>query len=124
MGLNCSCSDGDGVITPGAIVWYEPDCHSVLDGTRASRCVSCGDRIPLGAIVAKFERFKVPQTEIEIKIYGESGLVPRAPWYHCERCADLYFSLEELGFCLNPLDDQRELVKEYAEVYGSREAEA
>lgn len=70
---------------------------------------------PVGSIVAKFKRERIPARDIEERIWGYED-VPRAPWYHCERCADLYFSLEELGFCAAPYDNMLELVKEYAEL--------
>ena len=35
----------------------------------------------------------------------------------CERCADLMFSLTELGYCAAPWEDQRELVAEYADMH-------
>ena len=41
----------------------------------------------------------------------------------CETCSDLYFSLLELGFCINLGDDMSELVKDYAEYYGGKNAE-
>ena len=64
---------------------------------------------------------KIPYTDIELSIYGEDGEIPLAPFYFCEICADLYFSLFELGFeCLGPGEDMREMVKEYAVVYGPR----
>jgi hypothetical protein len=37
--------------------------------------------------------------------------------FHCEVCADLFFSLRELGFeCVAPDENMRELVLEYAEM--------
>jgi len=61
------------------------------------------------------ERWKIPEYEVEVAIYGEDGLVPRSNKFLCEECADLYFSLSELGFCVMPYENQKELVKEYAE---------
>lgn len=73
--------------------------------------------IEIGAICAKFKRFKVPEYDIELDIYGDDGEIPRAPWFLCETCADLYFSLRELGFeCVAPDENIRELVREYAEL--------
>ena len=76
--------------------------------------------IDVGATVASFPRYKVPDTDVEEKIYGEDGEVPRAPHYLCEMCADLYFSLMDLGFeCIGPWEDMREMVQEYAALYGA-----
>ena len=61
-----------------------------------------------------------PWRAAEEKIYGEfqgDNGVPLAPKYLCERCADLLFSLTELGYCERPWEDQRELVREYAEMH-------
>jgi len=62
-------------------------------------------------------RVKVPDTDIECRIYGEDGEIPLASAYMCERCADLYFSLEELGYCVQPWEDQRDLVRDYADLH-------
>ena len=113
MSLSCYCPD-DGDLDQW---WYRPDDYSVLTANRSRRCRSCGELIRPGDLVAKFERERETKGDIEERIWGDED-VPMAPWYHCERCADLYFSLEELGFCVDPNDDMRELVKEYAEMNG------
>lgn len=120
MSLSCSCDwDPD----PGEW-WYEiPDDYSVLDTKRRQRCAAtgCGCLIDVGATVAKFRRRKVPETDVEVRIYGEDGEIPLADWYLCEECADLWFSLYELGFeCVGP-NDVRNDAKEYAENYGGKE---
>lgn len=110
MSLSCECGDGD-----GEEWWYEADGYSTLDTERRRRCVSCKDMIAVGAIVAKFHRARATLTDVEERIYDD-GEVPLAPKFMCERCADLYFSLAELGYCIQPDDDMRELVKEYAQM--------
>lgn len=113
MPLSCSCPDADDADE----WWFSPDDYSILNTKRGRRCKSCGELIPVGSIVAKFERERLPISDIEERIYyGWGEDVPMAPWYHCERCADLYFSLEELGFCVAPYEKMLELVKEYAEL--------
>ena len=52
---------------------------------------------------------------------GDDGEIPRANHYHCEECAGLFFSLEDLGYCGQPYEDQRELVREYAMMHRSSE---
>lgn len=43
----------------------------------------------------------------------------------CLRCADLYFSFEDLGFeCVSPYENMVELAKQYAETYGKQEISA
>jgi hypothetical protein len=61
-------------------------------------------------------RYRIPLHDIEVKIYGEDGEIPIPPKYLCEPCSDIFFSLEELGFCVRPFDNQKELLKEYQEL--------
>ena len=118
MSLSCSCEwDPE----PGDITWYPPNDYSLFDTNKRKRCCSCKELIEIGAISAKFNRSKTPDSDIEVNIYGEDGEVPRAPSYMCEHCADLYFSLDELGFCVNITDDMRDLAKEYADTYGKKQ---
>lgn len=110
--LMCSCDyDPD----PGAKLWYDPKDCAPLATKRARKCCSCDERINVGDTCAEVPRVKVPDTDVECRIYGEDGEVPLAPAYMCERCADLAYSLDDLGYCSQPWEDQRELVKEYAE---------
>lgn len=110
MSLSCTCHDYD----DAEWWWYGPDDYSTLNTTRRKRCKSCGTLIDVGAIVARFERNRQPRTDIEERIYGDGPTIPMAEWYHCEDCADQYFNLTEIGFCVDPTDNMRELVREYA----------
>ena len=112
MGLTCSCGDGD--FEPGMTIWYDAKDYTTLATKRARKCCSCGEKIDVGATCAEVPRFKVPESDVEVRIYGEDGEVPRAPHYLCERCADIAFSLDDLGYCMQPWEDQRELLAEYA----------
>lgn len=116
MPLTCKC---DTEIVPGMTVWYAPTDYSTLPGTRRKRCASCETLISPKDTVTAFNRCKIPSTDIEIRMYGEYGEIPRATQYHCEECADLWFSFRELGFkCINPDENVRNLTQEYAELYG------
>lgn len=115
--MSLSCSYNDYEAEPGMKCWYYPEDYSKLETLRRKRCCSCGELIDKRSIVAKFVRYKVPENDIEINIYGEDGEVPLADHYMCERCADLYFSLEELGFYIQLGNDMRDLVKEYGEMH-------
>lgn len=97
---------------------WHPDDYQALATKRAKRCCSCSALIRVGELVRRFHCYKVPESEVECAIYGEDGEVPRANQYHCERCADISYSLEELGFCFSPWEDQPELLRTYQEVYG------
>ena len=99
------------------MIWYDAKDYTTLATKRARKCCSCGEKIDVGATCAEIPRFKVPESDVEVRIYGEDGEVPMASAYMCEICAGLAFSLDELGYCGQPWEDQRELVKEYAEIH-------
>ncbi|CAK0780908.1 conserved hypothetical protein [Gammaproteobacteria bacterium] len=103
MSLTCSCNEWD-----ESKWYYEVDeYYSELKTKRGRPCCSCGKPIKVGDTVVRFTRER---------IYGD--MAPLAPRFMCETCGDLYYGLEDLGFCVNPEDDMRELVKEYAELAG------
>ena len=106
MPLTCYCDDN------GDYEWYYVPpydyCETPNAGNR-KRCKSCRKLIGHGALAAKWERVKYDYDENEIII---------SPWWHCEQCADLYYSLYELGFtCIAPDENVRELVKLYSETH-------
>lgn len=115
MPLACGYYDGD-------FEWYYvvPHDYTVAQPTRSGRrkkC-SCGTFINPGELCAEFDRSRNSRNEIEERIYGDA--VPLANRFLCERCADLYFSLTELGFDqVSPNENMIELAKEYAAVYQS-----
>lgn len=115
MPLSCSCDDDD---DPDFYVYSPGDYSEMPALKRRRRCASCSTMIDAGAIVAKFERARGPRTNIEEAIYGDGDSIRLANQYLCETCADLYFSLYELGFeCVMPDENMRELVREYAETF-------
>lgn len=106
--LSCDCSeDGD---------WWHfpPEDYQRLDTIRWRRCFSCKALIRPGDLCAKFVCERDAWGDIEERIYGDTKPLPNK-WL-CERCADLYFSLSELGFCVSIPADMRALVKEYADM--------
>lgn len=111
MTLSCSC---DYDYEPGDVIFCSPKDFSTYTHPRGTHCSSCHTPIRNGDTVAEFRRYKLPYTFVEINIYDEDGEVPRASHYHCERCAGLYFSLEDLGFCIHCDSNMLELVKDYA----------
>jgi len=115
MPLVCSCPDYD---DDCEWYWHSPDDYTMLSGARRKRCSSCGELVDLGAVCISFERTRGPKDDIEEKIHGDDWeAVALAPYYMCEPCGDLYFSFQELGYCVQPDEDMRELVKEYAELH-------
>ena len=100
--------------------WHRgPQDFAPLAAKRGRRCASCREWIKPGALAVKFECWRAPASYVEERIFG-SEEVPMAPKWMCERCGDLAHSLNELGFCLVLGEDMREVVKEYAEVYGKK----
>ena len=114
MSLTCECGDYDP--EPGDVYVSAVRGYTTLATKRSRKCCSCDERIAVGDLCCEVSRCKVPEYDVERSIWGDDGEVPMAPMFLCERCADLYFSLEELGFCVNPWQDQRELVADYAEM--------
>jgi hypothetical protein len=110
MSISCSCGDYEG--QPGDIGFYHPEDYSEYRAQWGKKCCSCGTMIRKGATATEWTRFKIPDDEVEIRIYGEDGEVPMGSWWMCEECSDLYFNLEEAGYCVTPYGDLREEVKE------------
>lgn len=119
MGLTCSCADD---LEPGTTYAWTPEDYSILGTTRRRRCMSCGALIDIGSIVARSRRIKIPESDIEVAIYGEDGEIPRAPGYLCEVCADLCFSLGDLGFCINPNENMHDLLADYVDMQNAKRA--
>jgi len=110
MGLSCSCWEGG---EPGDVLWYEPDDYTTLTTKTRRRCASCKQPIDVGGVVLQFSRFKIPDHDVEIAIYGDDGEIPRAPAYLCEGCGDMWNNFDALGYCVAPYDDMGELLAEY-----------
>ena len=69
------------------------------------RCMSCHEMINFGDDVAKFDRYKVPETEMEKRIYGDAGddsRIPLASRYLCFVCASKWMNLESIGYAVYP----------------------
>ena len=113
MPLTCGC-DFD---TEYAWYYAVPSDYTVMpERKRRARCQSCSSLIGTGDITLVFPRGRPANCDYEIARFGEEhDSVPLSPHYLCETCGDLFLSLTELGFCVSPEEDQRELVKEYAE---------
>jgi hypothetical protein len=113
MSLSCFCPE---YCDP--IWWYiSPINYGILTRSKRQRCKSCDKLIDIGAICIEFERWRNPISNVEENIYGEGGEIPIASWYMCEECSDIYFNLEELGFCIQLGDSMQELLKEYRDLY-------
>lgn len=104
MTLTCECYDD--------YEWYynKPEDYSILQTKRRRRCQSCRQLIDIGAICLEFERFRIDEDGEDIYL---------ADKYLCESCGDIFYSFDELGFCITLGDDLHDLLNEYHEVYGT-----
>lgn len=116
MGLSCTCVEWDG----DGVCFIPPSDYSKMPwSSRRKRCKSCGEIINPRDIVGKFYLFRSPQTDIEERIHGEE--VYLAPCFLCEDCIDIYFNLDELGFCVSPNGSMKDFLEKYKESYSQRE---
>ena len=111
MSLSCGCDSwGDDA------AWYwNGERFEALVGKRSVRCKACKTLIKPGIECWHLDRFREPRTDFEERIYSDE--VPLASRYLCERCAGIYLSLEELGFCLNPEESMDAQLAEYHRDY-------
>lgn len=99
MGLSCDCGDfNEGDYDRW---WYAPADYTEMPARkRRAKCLSCKKPIDTGAIVGEFERLRQP-TGFEYETLGwEEGVHLASSWM-CEECTDIFFSLTELGFCMD-----------------------
>lgn len=113
--LSCICYDDDDY-GPGSW-WYEYQKFAPLETKYRRRCKSCGTMIELQADCVEFRRNRAPISNVEEKIYGEGPNVPLTSWYFCENCGEIFWSLKELGFCIDISENMEELLKDYQRNY-------
>ena len=113
MSLSC---DWDGDIEPGMVMCDYPFRVEALATKRARNCCSCGKLIEVGEPCNEWRRYKVPEYDIEIAIWGDCGDQgpPRASYFHCVDCGLLADFLHGQKYVFSPADDMRELAKEHA----------
>ena len=103
---------------PGDVCWEWSGDLKPLATKRWRKCASCHKRIDPGEKALRFRRWKIPEHDIEIAIYGEDGDCgpPRAPWYHCADCGliALFLASPPLYYVFQIHDDMRKLSKEHA----------
>ena len=113
MSLSC---DNDYCPEPGDTSWWIPKEWKHYNFKRAPKCCSCGEKIREGGFgkdYLTFRRFKVPEYDVEIRIYGEDGEIPRAPWHMCFECGWRYQALERAGYAITIHEDMRRLFIEH-----------
>lgn len=100
---------------PGDVLWSASANFSACDRKRQTKCCSCGASVKPGDSSLKFHRWKVPESDIECRIYGEDyddGPL-RAPAFMCFDCGAFYQALERHGYALNIYDNMRLLMSEH-----------
>ena len=116
MPLSCDCGDFD----PSDLDrwWYGPNDYTEMPKRkRRARCVSCKDLIENSAVVTRFDWYRHPN-QFEDEKLGWSEVGFSTDWM-CETCSDIFFSLTELGFCMNLDTPMREHLADYHSLYGS-----
>jgi len=112
--LSCSCGEWEGE----GIAYEPPNDFTVLETSKRKRCTSCKKLIDIGSSVLPFGRFRAPQTDIEVDIYGDDGEIRLCNHYLCETCGEIYLNLETIGYCVDPENDMTEYLSEYHEISG------
>lgn len=114
MSLSCACSYEESD-------WYylEPEDYRTYPvAARRKKCASCGERIKSGHLCTEFERYRFARNDIEERICGSDNEIWLASMWLCERCSDLYFSFDELGYsCVDPWENMLDLAHEYADLH-------
>ena len=101
MPLSCECDDDyDEFYIP-------PSEYTVF--SEAFSCASCCEKSR--GLGIEFKNYKINDDDEEI---------PLSSSFFCERCADIYFSLNELGFCIELPSSMLELLEEYHRDYVPR----
>ena len=115
MSLTCGC-DVDWYPEPGDWYWISTaKDYAPLPFKRKRKCCSCGKPIDVGALAVEHPRARVPEHDVAINIYGDDGEIPIASDWMCEKCGDLFFSLEAIGYWVNPREVMYDLLNEHTD---------
>jgi hypothetical protein len=103
MSLSCSCGDYD-------YEWW----YIVGDDTEPAgvdcKCGDCKAPIAAGDYVQRMEQFEMDEDGEEVE---------KGTFLMCEKCADIYHSLAELGFCITiGRGEMANAIQEYREMRG------
>lgn len=113
--LSCTCLDE---YDPDSCSWwfFSPTDMKPYPKDRRKRCSSCGVMVGKGDPCLEFPRGRGPRSDVEEDIYGDE--IPLAPMFFCERCAEIYLNLSDIGYCFTPTDNMKEALEEYWELTG------
>lgn len=109
--LSCEC----GFDTDSWCYMYPHDFSTFLPARR-KRCCSCNALITQGDCCVVFDRYRPARDDIEEKIQGDE--INIADWFMCEKCGEIFFNLESLGYCITLGENMPELLSEYWEMTG------
>lgn len=117
MSLSCDCGYDDD--SYDGWWYYGPhDYKTMPPFKRRKRCFSCREFIDPGAVCTEFARAR-SCGEVEAYIIQDTE-ARMASWWMCEECSDLFFSLQELGYCFyfsgTKEDSMREHVQEHLRI--------
>ena len=118
MGLSCSCQEWEGE----GVAYEPPKDFSKLETSKRKRCSSCNKLIDVNSLVLSFGRFRAPESDVEINIFGDDGEIRLANHYLCEKCGEIYLNIESLGYCVDPDENMNDLLKVYHEISGFKKA--
>lgn len=119
--LSCYCNDDYDHDDHNWWYWYPTNYKPMRWFPRRKRCTSCEKIINHRELVVEIPRTRGARDDIEAMIYGDGPeAITIASGYMCEYCADIYFSLDELGFCVNPYENMVELLDEYHEMVNAK----
>ena len=108
--LSCDC------VSDSKWYYYPPNKFTVFDRKRRKRCSSCGFFIAQGMQCVEFEKYREAKTDIEERIYGSE--IKGESWFLCEKCGEIYFNLDALGYCYFMGDNINENLKDYWKLTG------
>jgi hypothetical protein len=103
---------------PGDVVWYSSTDWTTHNKRLKQKCCSCGTIVSKNTKCIEFTRYKVSESEIEVRIYGEcSDNGPRrASEFMCFECGWRYIALIGHRYAVSIYDDMRKLMIEHDEL--------
>ena len=106
-GYDDGCEDGR---------WYYYHAHNFdnYQKKRRTRCCSCKSVISIDDVVVCFSRYRNAISDIEEKIMGNE--ISLADYYLCEKCGEIYFNLQDLGYAIDITASMSGYMAEYLDV--------
>ena len=103
MSLSCGCNDD--------YDWYYEE-GKEKPAPKDCKCYGCLGEIKKDDEVFQFDCYEIDEN-------GDQDYSDQKPFFLCEKCTGLYWSLKELGFCLTADDGFiNDAMNDYREIYG------